>query len=85
MNEWGHKMIFSGNTPWNKLSHAANFVPGKRYIVDIEGHTVKMRVKKAVPAKVDLEPVDEYFECDSDKQNYNTSEFLKKVLAVWQK
>ncbi|MDA0164071.1 hypothetical protein OM076_27610 [Solirubrobacter ginsenosidimutans] len=85
MNEWGYKMIFSGNTPWNKLSHSANFVPGKRYIVDIEGHTVKMRVKKAVPPKVDLEPVDEYFECDSDKQNYNTSEFLKKVLAVWQK
>jgi hypothetical protein len=85
MNEWGYQLVFGGNVAWADLPLHVALYPSGKYIVDIDGHTVKMKPKHRIPrATTPLQGLMiDHFECDSDKENYSTSEFLKPVLYVW--
>lgn len=82
MKEWGYRRIFAGSAAWDKLAVA--MAPGT-YIFDIEGHTVKVKVLKQIASDTVIDRLADYFEPDSDKSNYNTSEFLKPVTSIWKK
>ncbi len=85
MTEWGYRMIFSGDAAWTELPLHVALKAGTKYIFDIEGHTMKVTLKRDMPSatKPLTDLLATYFVCDSDKQNYNTSEFLKPVRRIW--
>ncbi len=85
MKEWGYKMIFSGSSEWTDLpAHVA--LKKAKYIFDIPGHTVMVEVKKAMPRNgTPLTKLDDYFEPQSERDNYDKDEFDSPVTYIWAK
>jgi len=84
MQEWGYRMVFTGDVPWSVLPQHVGLLEGRTYIVDIEDHAFKMTVEHDLPKqKAPVEAMGQYVTCHSEKDNYSTSEFLKNVHHVW--
>lgn len=86
MRDWGYKMVFSGNTSWEDLPTWIPLYEGKKYIADINGHTVKIEVLKDIPMGDPIVGPAKYFKADSDKSNYSSGDELAlPVKGIWEK
>ena len=58
------------------------------YIVDIDGHTLKLTVLKDIKSDTQITTIGEYFVDGSDKDNWDMSKTFKeqtKLKAIWKK
>ncbi len=84
--EWGYNLIFVGPVSFAQLRRRIGLTTGKKYIFDIEGHTVRIAMKKnMLQQNADIVNLDEYFTKDSDPENYKTDEFLKPIMYIYAK
>ena len=85
MKKFGYRMIFSGRSSWAELHNHVMLNGERTYIFDIEGHTVKVRMKRDYGPYIPEPPkLTDVFEPDSDDDNYSRgAEFLKNVHYIW--
>lgn len=88
-SEWGYSLIFSGKANFNVLHKHLRLKKDQTLIFDIEGHTVKIKVKKDLPvfnsSTMPTITPSEYFETFSDSDNYKENEFTKAVEYIYKK
>lgn len=88
-SEWGYSLIFSGKVNFNVLHKHLRLKKDQTFIFDIEGHTVKVKVKKDLPVydsnTMPTITPSEYFETFSDEDNYKEDEFSKAVEYIYKK
>jgi hypothetical protein len=86
MREWGFKLVYSGATTFRALmKQKALLKTGKKYIFDIEGHTVLVTLKQALPepnAVTDQENLGDYFRLYNNPQNWDKSDAQTMELPV---
>jgi hypothetical protein len=88
MNAWGYKAIFTSGCTWADLPKHVAMTTNKKYIFDIEGHTVCVRAKRdiALDPNGTLANPRNYLEPDSHEDNYKRgTEFDKAIKYIWEK
>jgi len=87
--EWGYQMIHAGHTTWGNLHTVLRrpLTPGKKYIIDLDNHSVAVTIKKAFLPGVGTngEPFKNFIEFHSDSDNFNTGELNQYVEYVYEK
>ena len=87
MGEWGYKLRWTGSVKWDDLPGQVELSAGD-YIVDIDGHTLKLTVLKDIKSDTQITTIGEYFVDGSDKDNWDMSKTFKeqtKLKAIWKK
>lgn len=88
--EWGYQLIFTGNTDWTNLPTKLSqpLQTGKSYIFDLDNHSVYVTMKKTLnpgPALGKDERLSDYFNFQSDPNNFNTGEWKQRVENIYEK
>lgn len=89
-SEWGYTMIFSGDVSFVNLPTVLPkpLSPGKRYIFDIVGHTVYVKVRRSVPPGAAFKSEDAVLaalEFRSDNENYNKAEYKAMINYIYER
>lgn len=91
MKEWGYKLVYTGATTFRKLMKSSFLKTGKKYVFDIQGHTLLVKLKKALPAAKDVtgeEKLGDYFLLYHNRTNWDKSDddtFALPVEDIYEK
>ena len=87
MGEWGYSLLWTGAAKWDDLPAHVE-LPAGDYIVDIDGHTLKLSVLKPIDAKTKITSIGEFFTDHSTTDNWDRSKTFKdatSVKAIWKR
>ena len=87
MNRWGYDPIFTAGCAWADLPKHVALFRNKKYIFDIQGHTVVVRPNKDIPKDGStIKDPTKVLEPDSLGENYaRGTEFNEAIKFIWEK
>jgi hypothetical protein len=87
MNRWGYDPIFTAGCAWADLPKHVALLKNKKYIFDIQGHTVVVRPNKDIPMDGStIKDPSKVLDPDSLAENYTRGdEFKVPIKFIWQK
>jgi hypothetical protein len=88
--DWGYSLIFTGDVGFKALPAQLPkaLQVGKKYIFDLTHHTVFVTMKKQLNPGYQFgneEPVSDFFNFQSDGNNFNTGEAKQNVMNIYEK